>query len=173
MKFIAVLATLVVFASPALSFETEEIGKIEATFDGQSIAQPTVIARDGEQADATAFLIIPGGGFSSLSLTGFSLDNKRLGIDAGFMSEDPGPQTALIDLTITYSPTGSGVHWTSENAPTPPVITFTTLEADAGKGRAAGSFSGVLCYAEGYETDADTENCHPISGMFDTVFMVE
>lgn len=173
MKYIAVLFTLVVFASPALGFETEEIGKIEATFEGQSIAQPTVIARNGGQADATAFLIIPGGGFSSLSLAGFSLDNKRLGIEIGFMSEDPGPQTAPIDLAITYSPTGTSVHWTSENAPTPPTITFTTLEADAGKGRVAGSFSGVLCYAEDYGSDADTENCHPIEGTFDTVFLVE
>lgn len=173
MKHVAVFSTLVAFASPALAFEIEEIGKLQATFQGQSIAQPTVIARDGDEADATAFLIIPGGGFSSLSLAGFSADNKRLGIEAAFMSENPRPQTALIDLTITYSPNGTGAHWTSEGAPSAPVVTFTTLEFGAAQGIAMGTFSGVLCYAQDYGSDADTQNCHPIEGTFDTVIFVE
>lgn len=144
---------------------------IQATIDEENIVQPTLIARTGGQSGATAFLIIPRGEFSSLSFARFSLDDGSMDIDVTCMAEDPDPQTAPIDLTITYALTGTSVHWASDDAPTP--LTFTTLEADAEEARAAGTFTGFLCYAEDYDSSVDTDNCHPIEGSFDTVFLVE
>jgi hypothetical protein len=173
MKFAAVLFTLVILTTPVLAFEIEEIGTIQATFDGESIAQPTVLARDKDQESATAFLMHPGAGFSSFSLAGYSRDNKRLGIEVTYMTEKPGPQTAPVSLTITYSPQGKAAHWTSEEAPTPASISFTTLEADDKVGRAVGGFVAVLCFSENYESGADSGNCRPIEGSFDTKLFVE
>ena len=173
MKLRYSLSLFVIAATPVLAFEIQEIGTLDAVFDGKAISQPTVLVSDGDQVEATAYLVVPGGGFSSLNLVGFSPDNERLALDVGFMAKEPGPQTPPISLTITYAPTGTSQHWTSEEAPTPPSITFTTFEVGAGEGRAAGTFSGVLCYAEDYESGADTGNCHPVEGSFDTPFMIE
>lgn len=173
MKIISALSVLAFAATPLLAFEIEEIGKLDAVFNGETLSQPTVLVRDGDQVESTAFLIVPGGGFSALSLVGFSLDNKSLALGVEFMATEPGPQTAPFSVTITYTPTGTSAHWTSEEAPTPPVVTFTTLEVGAAEGRAAGTFSGTLCYAEDYETGPDTGNCRPVEGSFDTPFMIE
>jgi hypothetical protein len=173
MKLAAALCTLVCFGSPIRAFEIEEIGTIEATFDGERIAQPTVMVSDGDVTQATAFLFLPGAGFSAFSMSGYSADNKRLSVEVDFMAEDIGPATAPFGVTISYAPEGTALHWTSEDAPTPPSVTFSTLEIVGDEGRAAGTFAALLCYAEGYESGGDPENCRPIEGSFDTPFFVE
>jgi hypothetical protein len=173
MRLISTLATIVALSTPALAFEIEDIGQLDATFGGARIAQPTVLVRDGDEAQATAFLMVLDGGFSSLSLAGYSMDNQRLGIDLDFMVSAPAPQTAPLNLTITYAPAGGGGYWTSEEAPIQPAIGFTTLELGEGEGRAAGTFSGTLCLAETYGASADPGNCRPIEGSFDTRFFIE
>jgi hypothetical protein len=89
------------------------------------------------------------------------------------MSELPGPATAPINLTVTYSPKGNKQHWTSEDSPTPVGVTFSTLEIAGDEGRAVGIFAAMLCYAEDHETGGDPGNCRPIEGRFDTRFFVE
>jgi hypothetical protein len=172
MKITALAIVLIGFAAPVLAFETEDIGMIEATFNGEAITQPTVIARDGADAQATATLFLIGP-FSDLSIAGFSLDNRRLGVDVQYMSQQPGPETTPMSLTITYDPPGPGGLWTSDDAPAPPSVTVTTLQIEGEEGRAIGSFAAVLCYAEGYEAAADIANCHLIEGRFDTRIRVE
>lgn len=173
MKLAPALCMFMGVASPALAFEIEEIGTIEATFDGERIAQPTVMVRDGDESQATAFLFLVGAGFSAFSVSGYSADNKRLSVEVDFMAEDIGPATAPFGLTISYAPEGTALHWTSEDAPTPPSVTFSTFEIVGGEGRAVGTFAALLCYAEGYESGGDPENCRPIEGRFDTPFFVE
>ncbi|MDM7931520.1 hypothetical protein [Tabrizicola sp.] len=173
MKLAVVLCTVVGFGAPALAFEIEEIGTIEATFDGESISQPTVMVRDGDVEQATAFLFLAGAGISAFSVSGYSADNKRLSVEVNFLAEDIGPATAPFGLTISYAPEGTALHWTSEEAPTPPSVTFSTLEIVGNEGRATGTFAALLCYAEGYESGGDPENCRPIEGRFDTPFFVE
>ena len=173
MKCHVFFSAIVVVAFPALAFEIEEIGRLKSTFNGQTIEQPTVIAKTEDRTNATAFLNILGGGFSSLSLTGFSMDNQRLDINAGFMVENPGPQSVPHAVSIAYAPTGTKEQWTSQDAPTPSTITLTTMEFGGEKGRAAGSFAGVLCYTEDYDSGVDAGKCHPIEGSFDTVFFLE
>jgi hypothetical protein len=167
--FLALLAT----ATPILAFETEEIGSIEALFDGETIVQPTVLARDGDEAQATAFMFL-GGAFANLNIVGYnSADNKRLSVEVDYMAEQPGPQTAPMGVTISYAPRGGAVRWTSDGAPSVPAVTFTTLEADGEEGRAVGTFAAELCYSEDYEDEGDPANCRSIEGRFDTRFFVE
>lgn len=171
----AVLAAFLILSTPALAFEIEEIGTIEATFDGESIAQQVVIARDDGDEDATAFMMSPGGGFTALTLGGINIDNMALGLVLGldYFPSPPMPETVPVSVEITHKQTGDSGHWTSDEAPTAPSVTFTTLEFDDDEGRAAGTFSAVLCFAEDYESGADTANCRPIEGRFDTRFFVE
>lgn len=173
LKTSSTLAVLAAVASSVLAMEIEEIGSIDADFGGQAISQPTVIATDGDESSSSAFLFLPGGGFSSLSLSGFSMDNARLGIDLTYMSETPGPDTVPIDVTITFSPEGTGQHWTSQDAPSAVTIAFTTFAAAGEAGQVIGTFHAVLCYAEGYESEPDTTNCRPIQGSFDTPIVIE
>lgn len=173
MKYIAVLFTFVVFSSPALAYDTEEIGMLRATFDGQAIELPTMIVKSESEESPSAYMIAPGGGFTNLTLTGLTMENTRLDISAGFLFDTPSPEAKVLTFTIGYAPTGTGQRWTSDEAPTPPIITFTTLENDDVQGRAAGTFTGELCYADGYEAEADPANCKPIEGSFDTQFFME
>ena len=172
-RLAAIISTLMVLTTPALAVETEEIGKIKANFGGETIAQPTVIAKQGGKSSATAFLIVPGGGMSNLNLVGYSLDNKRLSLEISYMAEQPGPQTAPVDLTITYAPKGTQEHWTSEDAPTRGKITFTSLETKGKEGSAVGTFKAQLCYVKDRSSGPDIKNCRPIEGSFDTKLFVQ
>ena len=89
------------------------------------------------------------------------------------MTEKPGPKTAPLDMTISYAPRGGAQRWTSEDAPSAPAVTFTTLEANDKEGRAVGTFAAELCLAEDYEGGGDPGNCRMIEGRFDTRFFVE
>jgi hypothetical protein len=161
-----------VTATPSLAFETEEIGMIEASFDAGTIAQPTVLARDGDEASATAFMFLTGIS-AALSIAGYSTDNARLSVEVDFMTEQPGPETTPLAMTISYAPRGGAQRWTSEGAPSAPAVTFTTLEANDEEGRAIGTFAAELCFAEDYEGGGDPGNCRMIEGRFDTRFFVE
>ena len=71
------------------------------------------------------------------------------------------------------APRGGAQRWTSEDAPSAPAVTFTTLEANDKEGRAVGTFAAELCLAEDYEGGGDPGNCRMIEGRFDTRFFVE
>ena len=172
MKVVAFFLALGLIATPALAFETEEIGLLKATFGEESISQPTVIAKaDGASSPTAYFTVI--GGFSFLSFSGFMSDNSRLDISATFQAETPSPQKPPFQLDIQYKAPGEKGYWTSDGAPIAASIAFTVLEHDDNEGHAVGSFSGALCYAESYGADADPENCRPIEGNFDTKFFIE
>ena len=172
MKLTTAFLALLTTATPILAFETENIGTIEASFDAGTIAQPTVLARDGDKASATAFMFLSGVS-AALSIAGYSTDNARLSVEVDFMTEKPGPKTAPLDMTISYAPRGGAQRWTSEDAPSAPAVTFTTLEAYDKEGRAVGTFAAELCLAEDYEGGGDPGNCRMIEGRFDTRFFVE
>lgn len=171
-KFATAFLALLVSATPTFAFTTEEIGMIEANFDGVTIAQTTVLARDGDEASATAFMFLSGV-TATLSIAGYSTDNARLSVEVDFMTERPGPETPPLGVTISYAPRGTPPLWTSEERPTAPTVTFTTLEANDQEGRVAGTFAAELCLAEDYEGGGDPGNCQMIEGRFDTRFFVE
>lgn len=172
MRFTAAFLSLLVTAAPSLAFDLEDIGMIEANFDAATIAQPTVIARDGDESSATAFMFLTGVS-SGLSIAGYGTDNARLSVEVDFMGEQPAPATLPLGVTITYAPKGGAQRWTSEDAPSAPAVIFTTLEANDEEGRAVGTFAAELCFAEDYEGGGDPGNCRMIEGRFDTRFLVE
>ena len=173
MKLAAVVCTLVLFVAPALALDIEEIGTIEATFDGANISQPTVLVRDA--GEATAYVFSPGGGFTSMNINGTTANlSHSLILEMEFMGETNfGPATVPFSVNISYRPEGTTQNWTSWGAPTPPAVTFASLEIADMEGSTAGSFSAVLCLAEDLESEGDPGNCHPIEGRFDTRLLVE
>ena len=167
------LAVFSVVATPALAFEIEEIGTLEADFAGEAIAQPTVRARDGDEVSSTAFLHISGAGFSSLNLAGFSHDNARLDIGVEFHSDTPDAGMPPYGVEISYAPTGTAQRWVSDEASGAVSVSFTTLSFEGDEGQVTGTFSATLCYTESYEEDPDMNNCRPIEGSFDTPIAIE
>lgn len=172
MKFSVVFLTSLMLATPSLAFDIEEIGMIEANFESVAIAQPTVLASDGDQASPTAFMFLTGIS-AGLSISGYSTDNARLSVEVDFMTEQPGPEATPLDMTISYATAGGAERWTSEDAPSLPSVTFTTLNANDEDGQAVGTFVAELCFAEDYEGGGDPDNCRMIEGRFDTRFFVE
>lgn len=127
----------------------------------------------GEE-ESTAFLFVQQTGFSSLSLAGYSDDNSRLGIEVSYLALQFIPETTPINVTISYSPPRpSKEFWTSDDAPNPATLIFTTFETKGNEGRVVGTYQAELCRAESIEAEPDTGNCRPIEGTFDSMFFVE
>ena len=174
MHHIPAIAALMIFATPALAMDAEQIGMLTATFGDVQIAQPTVILQDDGKDSSTAYLLQVGGGISALNFFGYMADNSRLDVSMTYMVDVPDATSAPIDMTIDYTAASAGgSRWTSDEAPTPPTITFTTLDFDGATGQAIGRFAGVLCFAETYGSEPDTGNCRPIEGTVDTRFVLE
>lgn len=174
--FAACLAVLAVLATSAHAMEVAEIGTIEADFDGEVIALPTVSASDGQEVSSTAYLHLVGGGFSSLSLTGLGRDNARLDISVLFHSAMPDAETPPVDVEISYAPKGTAQRWTTSfeaMGTGPNTVDFTILRFEGDQGHVTGTFSGLLCYTESYDGDPDVNNCRPIQGSFDTPIEIE
>lgn len=167
------LCVVLFLASPAMAMEVEEIGTMQTTFDNDSITLPTVLATQGDETSPTAYLFRPGAGISSLTISSYSPGNSRLFVELMYFEVTPTPDMAPVLVAVSYDPPGTGQFWTSEEAPTPPSVTFTTLEVDGEEGRAVGTFEALLCFAEDYGAEADLDNCRPIEGSFDTRFFVE
>lgn len=164
------LLALPPFAVPALAWEVEEIGTVTATFADKTFERPTVIVTDGDDVSPTAYMILTVGNFSSLSLmTG----DGNFVVEADFMTHAPGPETDPVSTNVAYAPEGWTQYWLSEGAPEPLEITFTTLTIEGDEGHAAGSFRGVLCFADGLGAEADPDNCRPIEGAFDSPFFID
>lgn len=161
---------LQLLALPAHAWEVEEIGKITATFADETFERSTVIVTDGDLVSPTANLFLTLHNFSSLSLL---TEDGNFVINADFMSHAPGPETAPISTSVSFAPDGNMQFWLSDGAPAPLEVTFTTLSVEGDKGHAAGSFRGVLCFSADLGAGADTDNCRPIVGAFDTPFFVE
>lgn len=172
MKFNTAFLALLSVTTPALAFETEEIGMIEAVFGDEVIKLPTVIARDGDEEQATAYLLL-NGPFTTLSINSHSPGAMRISLDVEYNAQQPGPDSIPFAVTIIHARQYAPPQWTSEDRPTQPSVTFTTFEHDGTAGRAVGTFTAELCLAEDYEGGGDPDNCQMIEGRFDTRFAVE
>lgn len=164
---------LLAFALPAVAMEVEEIGTIEAIFDGERIVQPTVVATQGDESNPTAYLFRPGAGISSLTISSFAPGAPRITVELMYFEATPAPDMAPVLVAVSYDPPGTREYWTSEEAPAPPRVTFATLDVGGEEGRALGTFSAQLCFAEDYGADADLDNCRNIEGSFETRFFVQ
>ena len=172
-RFARALCVVLFLASPVMATEIEEIGTVQTTFDGESITLPTVLATRDDERSPTAYLFRQGAGFSHLTVSSYSPGNPRVFVEVDYFAETPGRETAPYFVAVIYDPPGTRQHWTSEEAPTPPSVTFTTLDIESDEGRAVGTFKALLCLAEDYGAEADLDNCRNIEGSFDTRFFIE
>jgi hypothetical protein len=170
MKRFAFWSAFLVLGTPALASAMEELGMIEATFDGESFAHPTVNFPDWDEA--TAVLFVMGAGLSELGIAGYGTDSRRIELSVTYRTEQPGPESEMIGHFVRYVPDKTGKSWASGEAATPPNFTFTTLEVDGEGGRAVGTFKAELCFEDIFESGTDPENCRPIEGSFDTALIV-
>lgn len=148
----------------------EQIGLIEATYEGQPVSQPVVVLRQNQPDSATAMLHLSGAS-STLEVAGHVADDSRIAVELEFMTERPGPQTTPVAVSVSHGPRGSSQRWTSATSPEPAVVSFTALEVDGDRGRAVGTFKAQLCPARKGNSDT-AGGCRPIEGSFDTRFHV-
>ena len=159
------IPALLMLTVPTLAKDFRTIGLIEAEFDGETLSQTTLSYLDGGQRLATASLNTRSG---TTTLTIQGAEGKPITIEAMFTSAEPGPQSHLMTLAIGYFPDGMRSFWTSEDAPEPARITFDRLDTDVEDLHASGTFEALLCLVSNGEYEADTDNCRPIAGRFDT-----
>ncbi|MGC5198800.1 hypothetical protein, partial [Aphanothece microscopica] len=118
----AALVAVLSLALPAAAESLENIGTMHATFDGEVITQTTVRFGQGDEQGATAEF---GAGFGSTDLSIYGGDvGRQLSIELMFPGDAPGPASAPMLTAINWFPKGMSDHWSSEEAPAPPAITF-------------------------------------------------
>lgn len=153
-------------AFPAGAQGLEDIGTIDATFDGETIAQTAIRYSEGDEQVATAEF---SAGFGSTNLSIYGGDVRRqLVIEVMFPGDAPGPASPQILASVAWFPNGMADHWSSEDAPTPPSVTFSRLEAAGDEGHATGAFAATLCATTMRGPPATAPDCRPITGRFDT-----
>lgn len=151
--------------TPVVAEDFQTIGMIEAEFDGETLSQTTMSYLDGGRRLATASLTTVMG-TTRLAIMG--AEGTPIIIEAIFTVSEPKPQSSPISLSVSYFPSGMRSYWTSEDAPAPAQITFERLDTAADDLHASGTFQALLCFVSEGAYDADTDNCQPIAGRFDT-----
>ncbi len=159
------LPAVLLFVSPVLAEDFQAIGVIEAEFSGEVLSQSTMSYLDQGRRLATASLTTVMG---TTSLTIQGAEGKPVTIEAIFTSTEPDPQSSLTGLTVGYFPSGMRDFWTSEDAPEPAQITFEQLASAGDDLHASGTFEALLCFVPEGAYEADTDNCQPIVGRFET-----
>ncbi|MBF9030455.1 hypothetical protein HKCCE3408_08615 [Rhodobacterales bacterium HKCCE3408] len=157
----------------------EEFGTIETTYAGEGRTWFTIsMVQDGETL-ASADLSEGRMGLVNLHLQGHPrptfTSSDVLSIDATFMGEVAAGAEPMT-LEIMYLPEGmSGPIWTSQDAPTPPMIVLETLEtAEAGQvGSVAATFAGEVCFRASMREEPDPTNCNTIEGRIDSQLLFE
>lgn len=156
--------------SPLLAEDFQTIGLIEAEFDGETLSQTTMSYLDEERRLATASLTTFMG-ITSLTIQG--AQGKPIAIEAMFSAAEPDPKSNMMDPSVAYFPSGMRSFWTSDDAPEPAQITFERLDTATDELHASGTFEALLCFVPEGSYEADTENCQPIKGRFDTSLIRE
>ena len=153
--------------SPALAQQDlQTIGRIEAEFDGEVLSQTTVSYLEEGTKIGTASLMTVSG-YTNLSI--YAAEGQPISIEVMHTnSATPDPTSRPLDMTISYFPSGLTPHWTSEGAPEPVRITFEQLDTATDTPYTRGTFGAVLCLIAELGDEADTGNCKPISGRFET-----
>lgn len=159
------LFALSILALPAQAEDFRTIGLIEAEFGGEALSQPTMSYLDEGRRLATASLTTTMG-VTSLTIQG--AEGKPITIEAMFTTATPTPQSPVTGPSIAYFPSGMRSYWTSQDSPEPAQITFEQLDTTADDLHASGAFAALLCFVPDGADTADTGNCQPIAGRFNT-----
>lgn len=164
-RSILLVPAVLLLASPVFAEDFQTIGLIEAEFDGKTLSQTTMSYLDDGRRLATASLSTVMG-VTDLTIQG--AEGKPIVIEAQFTTEEPGPESSLMSLSVGYFPSGMRSYWVSEDSPEPAQITFERLDTAADDLHASGSFEAFLCFVPEGAYEADTDNCRAITGRFET-----
>lgn len=157
-------------AQPALAQTARTpVGAVNATIDGTPYAGETLdVPSEGTStAEFQSF-----GPVTSISIQAHdpeaeSIMHNVLTIEVSLMGSDP--SASIMDASISWWPEGmSPPFYLSEDSGTAPQIVFDALSLED-EAAAQGSFSAVVCRRESMFAEADTSDCLPVEGSFDTV----
>lgn len=95
-----------------------------------------------------------------------SIMSNVLSIEVSLMGSDAA--ASMIEPSVSWWPEGmSSPFYLSEDSGTDPEVIFDALSLKDGAS-AQGSFSAVVCRRDGMFAEADTSDCLPVEGTFDT-----
>lgn len=165
------LCALLSLTSPALAMD--EIGKVTASFDGQTLVWSTLQAAP----DETTVTFDDSNLLSLLDLSAHDLSIglmvNMLSINGGWLKSDTIGKPAL-DASIDYIPNGiENMYWSSQDAPEPPNLILTVVTKTATGAHVEGEFTAQLCAHAKLGLAADLANCKPITGTFSSEALTE
>ena len=156
-------------AQPALAqIAITPVGAVNATIDGEPYSGETLdVPSEGTStAEFRSF-----GPVTSISIQAHdpeadSLMRNVLTIEVSLMGSDA--SASIMETTISWWPEGmSPPYYLGEDSGTAPEVVFDRLSLEDG-GSAQGRFSAVLCRRDSLLAEADTSDCLPVEGTFDT-----
>ncbi|QRX65052.1 hypothetical protein JS578_13350 (plasmid) [Dysgonomonadaceae bacterium zrk40] len=157
-------------AQPALAqIARTPVGAVNATIDGTPYAGETL---DVPSEGTTTAEFRSFGPVTSLSIQAHdpqaeSIMRNVLSVEVSLMGSDA--SASIMDVSVSWWPDGmSEPFYLSEDSGTAPEIVFDAISLEDGAAAAQGSFSAVVCRRDGMFADADTSDCLPIEGTFDT-----
>lgn len=145
------------------------VGAVEATIDGEPYAGETldVPSEETSTAEFRSF-----GPVTSISIQAHdpeaeSIMRNILSVEVSLMGSDA--SASIMEASLSWWPDGmSEPFYLSEDSGTAPEIVFDALSLEDGAAAVQGSFSAVVCRRDGMFADADTSDCLPVEGTFDT-----
>jgi len=86
---------------------------------------------------------------------------------------DAVPGTAPLDARVTYRPDGFRDFWQTTEVPPPGAIVLTEVALRGPAARIRGRFRVLLCRRASVMVPADSGDCHPAEGVFDTHLQID
>lgn len=186
MKSFIPAVLLALIAAPVLAQDFEPIGEIRASFQGEDLIFDTMATERDGKTMSTATVGDIGGtpGLPSarvLQITGARIVDGR---EAGslhlthYYDEHPQDGTAAMvwqSSSVSYFPNRSTPPLWDMSPDTRSNVTFRfdSFYFDGETGHVSASFTGMLCRSDAPGEEADPDDCHDITGSFDTPRMAQ
>lgn len=166
---VLVTGLLTLSQTATAQIETVPVGTVTATIGGAAYEGETLdVPSEGTStAEWRTF-----GPVSSLSIQAHdpgaeSIMQGILTIEISLMGTTA--SAAMIDASVSWWPEGMNApFYINEEIGKDLSISIDTLSLEKEGSLISGSFSAQLCRKDSFFADADTENCRPVEGQFDT-----
>jgi len=154
----------------------DDLGRITAFLDGESMTWHTITMQQGDKSVATASFE-QGARLAELYIQGhpeprfstrdmFSIEVRYQGTYV------PGATPMSVD--VMHIPEGmGGPFWTSRGATAPATIDIVELDVWGNFGRMTASFEAELCFREIISSATDPSKCRAVTGVIETELFVE
>lgn len=167
----AVFGLALCLAQPALAqIARTPVGTVAATIDGTPYSGETL---DVPSEGTSTVEVRSFGPVNSISIQAHdpqaeSIMRNVLSVEVSLMGSDA--SASIMEASVSWWPEGmTEPFYLSEDSGTPPEVVFDALSLEIGAAAAQGSFSAVVCRRDSMFAEADTGDCRPIEGTFDTV----